>query len=158
MLRGDDGFGVAVIHRLEAAGSLGDAVRLLEVGTGGLGLTQELLTPYHRLIVVDAMTRGGAPGTVYVLEVESVTPTVEFDLHLAVPSRALAVAQALGVLPRDVFMVGCEPAEVDTLTTELTPRVRAAVATAAERVLELLRQPATLDTGGSAVSRVGVVI
>ncbi|HEV2131682.1 MAG TPA: hydrogenase maturation protease, partial [Longimicrobiaceae bacterium] len=65
VLRGDDGFGVEVIHRLEAAGPAGDEVRLLEVGTGGLALAQELLAGYDRLIIVDAMTCGGAPGTLY---------------------------------------------------------------------------------------------
>ncbi|MGH7416600.1 MAG: hydrogenase maturation protease, partial [Candidatus Rokuibacteriota bacterium] len=96
VLRGDDGFGVAVIQRLQAEGSFGDEVELMEVGTGGLWMAQELLAGYGRLIVVDAMTRGGAPGQLYVEEVQSVTPASEVDLHLAVPSRALAVAQALG--------------------------------------------------------------
>jgi Ni,Fe-hydrogenase maturation factor len=36
----------------------------MEVGTAGIRLAQELLTPYDRLVIVDAMTRGGAPGTV----------------------------------------------------------------------------------------------
>ena len=66
VLRGDDGFGVEVDP--SAAGErapLAD-VELMEVGTAGIRLAQELLTPYDRLIIVDAMTRGGAPGTVYV--------------------------------------------------------------------------------------------
>ena len=110
----------------------------MEVGTAGIRLAQELLTPYDRLIIVDAMTRGGAPGTVYVSEVESVEPPGEVDLHLAIPSRALAVAKALGALPGRVFIVGCEPAEVDELTTVLTPAVGAAVDTALSHVRRLV--------------------
>src|SRR5262245_21009530 len=110
----------------------------MEVGTAGIGVAQELLTPYDRLIIVDAMQRGGRPGSVYVTEVESVESATEVDLHLAVPARALAVAKALGALPREVFIVGCEPAEVDELTTELTPTVAAAVETALEHVRRLL--------------------
>lgn len=138
-LRGDDGFGIAVLHRLEAAGTAGSDVVLLEVGTGGLRLAQELLGGYDRVIVVDAMTRGGAPGTIYLLEVESVEAAAEVDLHLAIPSRALAVAQALGALPREVYLVGCEPAEVEELTSELSPAVGSAVAEAVERIQALLR-------------------
>ena len=67
-LRGDDGFGIAVLRRLEASQRTQHHVTLLEVGTAGLRLAQELLTPCDRLIVIDAMTRGGTPGTVYVLE------------------------------------------------------------------------------------------
>ncbi|MFN2433211.1 MAG: hydrogenase maturation protease [Gemmatimonadota bacterium] len=126
-LRGDDALGVEVIHRLEAAGGLGGGVELLEVGTGGIRLAQELLTPCDRLIVVDCISRGGAPGTVYVLEVESVAAVGEVDLHLAVPARALSLAQALGALPARTFLVGCEPEQVDELTTELSPAVRGAL-------------------------------
>src|SRR4029079_18403604 len=68
-LRGDDGFGIAVLRRLEASPPTRHHVTLLEVGTAGLRLAQELLTPCDRLIVIDAMTRGGRPGTVYVLRV-----------------------------------------------------------------------------------------
>jgi hydrogenase maturation protease len=138
VLRGDDGFGVEVIRRLDEAGPPRPDVKVMEVGTAGIRLAQELLTPCDRLIVVDAIARGGAPGTVYVLAVESVDSAAEVDPHLAVPARALAVAKALGVLPREIVLVGCEPAEVDELTTELTPPVKAAVEVALEHVRRLL--------------------
>ncbi|MBA3345550.1 MAG: hydrogenase maturation protease [Gemmatimonadales bacterium] len=147
VLRGDDGFGVEVIRRLETISGLDGDVRLLEVGTGGLGLAQELLTPYDRLIVVDAMSRGGMPGSVYVLEVEGVEMAEAVDLHLAIPARALAVARALGALPPRVYMVGCEPAEVDELVFRLSPAVERAVPVALERIARLV----ALDLEGSEV-------
>lgn len=139
-LRGDDGFGIAVLRRLEACQPTQrpPGVTLLEVGTAGLRLAQELLTPCDRLIVIDAMTRGGQPGTVYVLKVDDVPEARDVDMHLAVPSRALAVAQALGALPRETFLVGCEPSDVDELTMELSASVRAAVDVAANRVHSLI--------------------
>jgi len=137
VLRGDDGFGVEVIRRLRKSETRPD-VELMEVGTAGLRLAQELLTSYDRLIIVDAMTRGGAPGSVYVTEVQDVESAADIDMHLAIPARALAVAKALGGLPRQVFIVGCEPAEVDELTMELTPRVQAAVDSALDHVQRLL--------------------
>lgn len=139
VLRGDDGFGVEIIRRLREREPIRD-VELMEVGTAGIRLAQELLTPCDRLIIVDAMNRGGAPGTVYAVQVESVDSAAEVDLHLAVPARALAVAKALRVLPAEVFIVGCEPAEVDELTTEMTPPVRAAVGAALEHIDRLLGQ------------------
>lgn len=149
-LRGDDGFGVAVLRRLERE-DLGHGVELQEVGTGGIRLAQQLLDGYDRLIVIDAMRRGDTPGHVSVLEVESVARPAEIDMHLAVPERALALAQALGALPRRVFLVGCEPEQVDELTTELTPRVRAAVDAAVRQVRRLLRREnETAATGAPA--------
>jgi hydrogenase maturation protease len=139
VLRGDDGFGVEVVRRLGRLREYADQdVALLEVGTGGIHLAQELLSGYDRLIIVDAMSRGGAPGSVYVLEVDDVEPAPSVDMHLAIPASALSVAKALGALPPRVFLVGCEPAEVDELSTELTTPVRAAVDAAVRRVCELV--------------------
>lgn len=138
-LRGDDGFGIAVLRRLES--HMGDErqdVRLIEVGTGGLWLAQQLLSPCDRLIIIDAVERGAPPGTVCVLEVADVAPATEVDMHLAVPARALAVVRAMGRLPAETYLVGCEPAQTDELTMELTPPVRDAVDRAAREVCALM--------------------
>ena len=145
VLRGDDGFGVEVIRRLRESDH-GSDVEVMEVGTAGIRLAQELLTPYDRLIIVDAHRRGGKPGSVYVTEVAGVESAGEIDMHLAVPSRALALAKALGGLPREVFIVGCEPSEVDELTTELSLPVRVAVDTALDHVRRLLGPASVPDT------------
>ena len=138
VLRGDDGFGVAVVRRLQQPGAVPDCTVVLEVGTGGVALAQELLTPYDRLVVVDAMHNGGAPGTVYVLRVESVETLRSVDMHMAVPSRALGLAKALGALPGEVFLVGCEPAVVDDLNMTLSDAVSAAIEPAIAEVQRLL--------------------
>lgn len=138
VLRGDDGFGIAVLDRLQARGELPPDVTLLEVGTGGLQLAQALLDPCDRLIIVDAMTHGGAPGNLYVQRVESVDAAREVDLHLAVPAAALAVAKALQALPREVYIVGCEPEQVDELHMGLSPAVEAVIARAVAAIDELV--------------------
>ena len=96
-LRGDDGFGLAVLRRMERRAATPPHVKLLEVGTAGLTLAQELLTPCDRLIVIDAMTRGGTPGTLYVLKVDDVPEARDLDMHAAVPAKALALARALDI-------------------------------------------------------------
>ena len=147
VLRGDDGFGVEVLRRLGERGVASDSVELLDVGTGGIRLAQALITAYDRLIIIDAATRGSAPGTVYCLIVDGVLPTREIDMHTTVPSRALEVAQAFGPLPPEIYLVGCEPQSVDELTTEFTPVVAAAVDEAVRRVEALLAgRPAATAT------------
>ncbi|MFN2398199.1 MAG: hydrogenase maturation protease [Gemmatimonadaceae bacterium] len=142
VLRGDDGFGVEVVHRLgeRAEWQERDDVNVMEVGTAGIRLAQELLGGYERLIIVDAMTRGGPPGSVYVVEVEGVEAAQSVDMHLTIPSAALSVAKALGALPSRVFMVGCEPAEADEMSMELTMPVREAVDTAIRHIHALLER------------------
>ena len=139
VLRGDDGFGVEVLRRLGERSVASDTVELLDVGTGGIRLAQELMaSAFDRLIIIDATTRGGAPGTVYTLAVDEVRPTRVIDMHTTVPSRALEVAQALGPLPPQIYLVGCEPASVDEFTMELSPLVASAVDRAVREVEALL--------------------
>jgi hydrogenase maturation protease len=137
VLRGDDGFGVEVIRRLETE-SLPPGVTLMEVGTAGLRLAQELLSPYDHLIVIDAVTRGGAPGSLYTLSVDDVAPTTAVDMHAAIPSQALAIAKALGGLPPHVHLIGCEPRGVDELGAPLSEAVQGAVTPAVTRIRALL--------------------
>ncbi|HXH05953.1 MAG TPA: hydrogenase maturation protease [Vicinamibacterales bacterium] len=113
-------------------------VVVAEIGTGGVRLVQELLAGFDRLVIVDAVARGGPPGALYVTRLEHVEPVAEIDPHELVPARALAMARALGVLPREVFFVGCEPQQVEELSLELSPPVREAVDRAIAEVRRLL--------------------
>jgi hydrogenase maturation protease len=140
VLRGDDGFGVEVVRRLQVDEHQPDGVELLEVGTGGIALAQALMTPYDRLVVVDAMKRGGKPGTVYVLRVDAVDALRSVDMHMAVPSKALGLAQAIGALPPQVFMVGCEPEGVDELEMTLSASVQEAVGYAVQEIRRLVAE------------------
>lgn len=150
VLRQDDGFGVAVLAALQMRSEeLPAGTRLVEVGIGGIGLIQELLEGYEALVLVDAVDRGAAPGTVYVLEPEvpdisALAPeqrrVMAADMHELVPSRSLVLAAALDVLPRWVRIVGCQPAETDELSTDLTPRVAAAVPKAVAAVIRVARE------------------
>ena len=64
---GDDGFGVEVVQRL-AARPQPDGVRVTDFGIRGFDLAFALLDEPEATILIDAMPRGQAPGTVYVLE------------------------------------------------------------------------------------------
>ena len=146
VLRRDDGFGVAVARRLADHGRLPPGVDLIETGTGGLNIVQQLMDGYDALLVVDVVDRGAKPGTVFVLEPEVPDPGgLPIDewrerfsnLHLTEPSRVFLLARALGVLPKRVLLIGCQPGDCEGLGEGLTPPVEAAVAIAADRLHEL---------------------
>ncbi len=148
VLRGDDGFGVAVARRLAEAGRLPDGVDLIETGIGGMSIVQQLMGGYDTLIVVDAVEQDSAPGTVFVLEPEipdpRSMPEAEWrgllsNLHLAEPYRVCLLARGVGVLPDTVRLVGCQPARCEEYEESLSPAVSAAVPVAAERVRALAK-------------------
>jgi hydrogenase maturation protease len=144
VLRGDDGFGVAVAEHLR---DLPPGVDLIETGIGGMSIVQQLMDGYDMLIVVDAVDQRARPGTVFVLEPTVPDPhalrveewRAQFsNLHLAEPSRVLLLARAVGALPRRVVLVGCQPAKCEEFEPSLSPPVNAAVEVAARRVRALV--------------------
>lgn len=105
VLFGDDGFGVEVVARL-ARKALPENVRVVDFGIRGADLGYAL-RDVDCAIVVDALSRGGTPGTLYVLEPSALSTTV--DAHAAAPDKALALAAALGETSAMIRIVGCEP-------------------------------------------------
>lgn len=135
-LRRDDGFGPAVAARLVR---LPPEVDVVETGIGGVALLQELLAGCDGLVLVDAVDRGAAPGTVFVLEPEVAVGEHVPDVHLVNPERVLAMAKTMDALPTRVVIVGCQPADTDELEQRLSPAVERAVPVAAAKVEETVR-------------------
>ena len=68
VLRGDDAFGIRVVQALAERGRVSADVHVYEAGIAGIPLVQELMNGFDALIVVDAVDRASAPGTLFVLE------------------------------------------------------------------------------------------
>lgn len=141
----DDGFGIVAVRRFAAAG-VPDGVRVVEPGSGGIGLVQELMDGYDALVIVDAVDRGGVPGAVYLLATEvpdfgslSEAEQQAFlaDMHATVPSRVLVLAKALHVLPGAIYILGCQPLDCG-LGMGLSAPVEAGVAEAVARLHNLV--------------------
>lgn len=142
MFLGDDGFGVEVA-RLLAGRSLPDGATVEDFGIRGLDLAYSLAS-YDVAIFIDAVPRGGEPGTIYVIDAsdEELGPA-GLRTHGMDPVSVLAFAREVGSLPARIFVVGCEPAEVidpesGRIVGELSEPVAAAVPEAAARVEALL--------------------
>jgi len=110
---GDDAFGVEVAQRLTAR-ALPDGVRVVDFGIRGFDLAYALMDDQGLTILVDAMQRGDAPGTLYVIEPDPDAPE-QFDepaieTHGMHPLKVLQMVRSLGGRPKRLLVVGCEPA------------------------------------------------
>ncbi|HWO22006.1 MAG TPA: hydrogenase maturation protease [Kofleriaceae bacterium] len=146
VLLGDDGFGPAVIAALRAGGPrTRPDVEIADFGIRGMDLALALTGGVDAAILVDAVARGGAPGTLYVIEPAAGAPP-ELLAHAMDPARVLAYAAAIGAPPRVVRVVGCEPARLGDgegdgdreLLVGLSEPVARAVAPAARLVGDLV--------------------
>ena len=140
---GDDAFGVEVVKRL-AQRDLPEAVTVRDFGIRSFDLAYALMEDWELVILVDALPRGGEPGTLYTLEPdlpngEQVPP--DLNAHTMNPVAVLQMVSALGGQVGRMLVVGCEPANLEPDAEGnmgLSPAVAAAVDEAVRMVEELI--------------------
>nr|WP_223243705.1 hydrogenase maturation protease [Streptomyces sp. CBMA156] len=144
---GDDGFGVETVRRLSVH-PLPPGVEVVDVGVRGVDLAYRLLDGHHTAVLVDATCRGGAPGTVYLIEPAAERPpeVPVLDGHRMGPDAVLALLATLaagtgGEPPARVLVVGCEPASLEE-GIGLSEPVAAAVEEAVRVVLRVVDEAA----------------
>jgi len=155
---GDDAFGCEVAAEL-AKRSLPDGVTVRDFGIRSYDLAYAMIDDYDATILIDACPRGETPGTIYLIEPEINIEAAKNKLdegidevvnaHSMNPVRALQLARSLGGEPREVYVVGCEPAVLEREDAEmrLSAIVRAAVLPAVEMIEKVI---ADLRAGRSA--------
>lgn len=143
-LRQDDAFGVLLAQKLLLEASFPSSVKVLESGSAGIHLVQELFDKYEVLIILDVVAWGGKPGSIHFKEIE-VKDIREFpaeeknnflaDAHYINPLKALMLAKALDVLPSKVIFLGCETAENENIGIGMSNEVADAIPVAYQKIL-----------------------
>jgi hydrogenase maturation protease len=145
---GDDAFGVEVARSLSNRALPGE-VQVKDFGIRGFDLAYTLLDPWHTVILVDALPRKEAPGTLVVLEPDlsglGDPGAVGMDLnpHGMDPLRVLNLAASLGPITAHILVLGCEPKDFgDDLEGRmgLSPQVQAVVEEASNMIEELVER------------------
>ncbi len=143
IFQGDDAFGVEVAKHLLNR-NFPENVRVTDFGIRGFDLTYALLDGYDVTILVDAVSRGEAPGTLYVIEpdlneIENESAAM-FDAHSMNPLNVLRVAHSMGAKFKKLLLIGCEPQELggEEGLMGLSEPVEAAIEKAVEVVESLV--------------------
>jgi hydrogenase maturation protease len=137
----DDGFGSEVARRLESR-ERPEGVAVIDFGTGGLDLAYQVMYGYDALLMIDVSRQGGAPGTLYVMEVDedevaggSVEDGEVLNPHAMDPETVLRFIKITGGWPGKVVIVACEPQTVEEMGVGLSDVVEEAVDRAVDLVL-----------------------
>lgn len=142
-LRQDDAFGVLLAQKLQKEAALPPPVKVLEIGSAGIHVVQQLFDGYDVLILLDIVKWGGAAGTIHFKEVEvkdiAQLPTDEktaflADVHYLNPLKALMMAKVMNVLPKQVLFLGCESKEHEEIGIGVSADVEAAMPEAFEKI------------------------
>lgn len=147
IFHGDGIFGVEVVQQLQAC-DLPEGVQVTDFGIRSYDLAYAMLEDYDVTIMVDAAIQGGAPGTLYLLEpdldeLEQLTGVV-VDNDSMNPMTALHLVSMLGDRPLRLYVVGCEPATLESeygrmgLSTSLQTAVPEAIAMVQSLIARIL--------------------
>ena len=140
--RGDDAAGLLAVRRLKSAG-LGSA-QIMEHSGEGASL-MEAWKGARAVILIDAVSSGGRPGTIYRLEPASKPLPAEMfqgSTHAFSIPQAIEMSRALNELPRQVVIFGIEGKNFQA-GTELSAEVNGALPELVRRVLE---EAASIET------------
>lgn len=123
-LMGDDGIGLEALEALREGWDIPADVELVDGGTWGLTLLPAIESA-DRLLLIDAIDAGGAPGTLHTLERDQIPRHLATKLspHEVDLREVLALAELRGTLPLEMVAIGLQPAAVE-LSSELSDPVR----------------------------------
>jgi hydrogenase maturation protease len=137
VLMGDEGVGVHVVRRLEAA-SLPSHVTVVDGGTGGFHLLS-YLSEYDRIVMIDATLDGQPPGTVSVIQ-----PRYASDFPRTLSAHDIGLrdlvesAALLRALPT-IHLVTVSIAQVQPMELGLSSPIEAAIPVVIEEVHRLAK-------------------
>ena len=142
---GDDAFGCEVAAEL-AKRVLPDGVNVRDFGIRSFDLAYAIMEDYDAVILIDALPRGEAPGTLYLIEPEINEKKLDesegevVNAHGMNPVRALEMVRYLGGQPKKLYVVGCEPGVLESEDGRmgLSAQVAAAVEPALNMIKELI--------------------
>ena len=132
VLWADEGFGVRAVEALHAAWAFPEGVRLIDGGTLGLELFDDVASA-RRLLVFDAIDRGFVPGSLAVLRGSDVPAwgARRLSPHQNGLHDVLALAALRGTAPEHVTVIGVQPVTLDDFGGSLRPAVKARLPEAA---------------------------
>lgn len=139
---GDDGFGVEVARRL-CAQRFPPHVRVADFGIRGIHLAFEIVCGYDAVFLIDAVQRGGEPGTLYIIEPDTSGLGAGADAHSMELQNVFAFVNRLGGTTAKVVIIGCEPGDVHEgigLSERVADAVDAAVTLAGKLVRRQVRR------------------
>jgi hydrogenase maturation protease len=131
LLWADEGFGVRAVEQLHAGWEFTDQVKLVDGGTQGLYLLDDVCDAQH-VLVFDAIDYGLPPGTLRVLRDAEVPvwSDTTMSLHQASFMELLSLARLRGRFPQRITLIGVQPDVLDDLGGSLSDVVRAQLAQA----------------------------
>lgn len=123
ILMSDEGVGIRAVEALQRQYCFPEGVKLIYGGTGGLDLVS-MLNGCNKLIIIDAVSGGEQPGSVYLLTAKQLRQQTQScsSLHEFGILEAVKILEMLGKPLAETIIIGVEPDIID-FGLQLSPAV-----------------------------------
>ncbi|WP_457600957.1 HyaD/HybD family hydrogenase maturation endopeptidase [Hydrogenivirga sp.] len=140
ILLSDEGLGVRALEKLKELYDFPEGVDLIDGGTLGIDLLYHL-EGVDRLLVLDAVSGGKPPGTLYVFKGNEVKSYFrrKVSMHEIGFQEVLGLMEVMDKPVPEIVVIGLEPKSLE-LSTELSPEVEEKIPELVDRAVEQLRE------------------
>ncbi len=124
ILMGDEGIGVVLVNLLEK-NKYTEKIDFIDAGTSFFNVVSSLRN-YDKVIIIDTVYGGKAPGTLYRFEINDIEETGingMLSLHDFGVMQSIKLEKLVGGFPEDIVFFGIEPKSID-LSMELSDEVQ----------------------------------
>jgi hydrogenase maturation protease len=135
----DEAAGVRAVEALEQAWQMPDNVLLIDGGTSGMEMIEDL-SNVDFLLVIDVILTGAAPGALIKIAGDEIPVFFRNKLsphQIGLPD-VLASLELLDAIPKEIVVLGVEPISLE-LGMDMTPTVAATVPELVRRAVAELR-------------------
>ncbi|NPB08645.1 MAG: HyaD/HybD family hydrogenase maturation endopeptidase [Aquificae bacterium] len=138
LLLSDEGLGVVAVRKFQEEYEIPEGVQVLDGGTLGIDLMY-FLQDTDKLLVVDAVSGGKEPGSLYRIEGEAVKKYFrsKVSMHELGFQEVMALMELTGNSFEEVVVIGLEPKSLE-LSLELSEEVRSKIPLLVEEIRKQL--------------------
>jgi len=136
----DEGFGVKLLHILNAKYEFPENVTLIDGGTAGIFLSSEI-DELERLLIIDVVNAKGKPGDIIVYRKEDFfldKLPLKLSPHQLGLQEVLLLNEIKGTCPEEIELIGIIPKSIET-GTSLTPHLESKLPEVEKLVIEKLK-------------------
>lgn len=114
ILLSDEGVGVKVVHDLKEKYTFPENVELID-GAVGAFLLLPFIESAEKLLVIDAISGGEPPGTIYKFKDKDIPHQImdKLSIHEVSFTDILALAKFRGNYPKEIVIIGIEPQSLE---------------------------------------------
>jgi len=133
----DDAVGIRVVEEIEKIMGKKDAIRFVTGSIAGLHIL-DVIQGYDELVIVDAVERGGKPGTLHKIQLGELDSTVHLtSLHSINFATAMEFAKKMEMkVPSRISIYGIEVRDVVNFSEKMTREVEKSTRKNAQEIVK----------------------